>query len=67
MSCPKGKNVYPDFEAAKKAAGRRTWKNKKSTGDKVHPYLCAYCDQWHIGRGAKGGDQPAPKIDRVHR
>lgn len=52
----KGKVIFPSFERADKAARQMTWKMRETTGEIAKPYVCPYCDQWHIGRGPKGRD-----------
>ncbi len=66
--CPKGKAVFESMEDAKRECSRLSIKNYKEgrrmkiehgirvKREKVRPYICGFCGQWHVGRGAKGAD-----------
>lgn len=67
--CPKKKFAFLTLGAAQQEC-RRIGKHlalcahhaKKATGvkqpkpEKVRPYICGHCGQWHVGRGPKGTD-----------
>jgi hypothetical protein len=59
----KGKVIFPSFERADKAARQMTWKLRETTREVAKPYVCPFCDQWHIGRGPRGSDGTLVQTD----
>ena len=48
-SC-QGKKAFPSIEKARYAAYLRS----KKSGEKIVPYRCRFCRQWHIGHPPSG-------------